>query len=116
VRIVAIPISCLIRCPEVLPQQVRSSNLPDQTAAWQPKLQHWADLITSGRAEAFKESELLPDLLTEIFCSLLGCTGLSHWKIAVRKSAHADSRSLAACCRIPPALRRTPRSLRTTVC
>jgi len=61
--------------PEVLRQQVRSFNLPDQTAAWQPKLQHWAELITSGRADAFKESELLPDFLTDIFCGLLGYTG-----------------------------------------
>ena len=28
--------------------------------AWQPKLQHWAGLITSGRADAFKETILLP--------------------------------------------------------
>jgi hypothetical protein len=61
--------------PEVLRQQVRAFNLPEQTAAWQPKLQHWADLITSGRADAFKESELLPDFLTDIFCGLLGYTG-----------------------------------------
>jgi Eco57I restriction-modification methylase/Putative RNA methylase family UPF0020 len=61
--------------PEVLRQQVRSFNLPEQTAAWQPKLQHWADLITSGRADAFKESELLPDFLSDIFCGLLGYIG-----------------------------------------
>jgi hypothetical protein len=61
--------------PEVLRQQVRSFAFPDQAAAWQPKLQHWADLITSGRADAFKESELLPDFLTDIFCGLLGYTG-----------------------------------------
>jgi hypothetical protein len=61
--------------PEVLRQQVRSFVLPEQTAAWQPKLQHWADLIASGRADAFKESELLPDFLTDIFCDLLGYTG-----------------------------------------
>jgi hypothetical protein len=61
--------------PEVLRQQVRSFNLPDQTGAWQPKLQHWADLITSGRADAFKETALLPDFLTDIFCGLLGYTG-----------------------------------------
>ena len=53
--------------PEVLRQQVRSFNLPDQTAAWQPKLQHWAGLITSGQADEFKESELLPDFLTASF-------------------------------------------------
>ena len=61
--------------PEVLRQQVRSFNLPEQTAAWQPKLQHWADLITSGRADDFKETALLPDFLTDIFCGLLGYTG-----------------------------------------
>jgi hypothetical protein len=61
--------------PEVLRQQVRSFNLPEQTATWQPKLQHWAELIISGRADAFKETTLLPDFLTDIFCSLLGYTG-----------------------------------------
>ena len=61
--------------PEVLRQQVRSFYLPEQTAAWQPKLEHWAGLITSGHADQFKESELLPDFLTDIFCGLLGYTG-----------------------------------------
>ncbi|MCX6927946.1 MAG: hypothetical protein NT154_32765, partial [Verrucomicrobia bacterium] len=61
--------------PEVLRQQVWSFLLPEETAAWQPKLQHWAELITSGRADEFKESELLPDFLTDIFCGLLGYTG-----------------------------------------
>ncbi|MGO8929945.1 MAG: hypothetical protein ACLQU3_24010 [Limisphaerales bacterium] len=61
--------------PEVLRQQVRSFILPEQTSAWQPKLQHWAGLITSGRADQFKETALLPDFLTDIFCGLLGYTG-----------------------------------------
>src|ERR1035437_6089611 len=61
--------------PEVLRQQVRSFFLPEQTAAWQPKLEHWAELIRSGRADQFKESELLPDFLTDFFCGLLGYTG-----------------------------------------
>jgi len=39
--------------PEVLRQQVRSFNLPEQTGAWQPKLQHWAGLITTGCADQF---------------------------------------------------------------
>ena len=41
--------------PEVLRQQVRAFNLPEQTGAWQPKLQHWAGLVTSGRADQFKD-------------------------------------------------------------
>ena len=47
--------------PEVLRQQVRAFNLPEHAAAWQPKLQHWAGLITSGRGDEFKETALLPD-------------------------------------------------------
>jgi hypothetical protein len=61
--------------PEVLRQQVRSFNLPEQTTAWQPKLREWANLIASGRADDFKETALLPDFLTDIFCGLLGYTG-----------------------------------------
>ncbi len=61
--------------PEVMRQQVRSFNLPERVAGWQPKLQHWATLIASGRADEFKETELLPDFLTDIFCGLLGYTG-----------------------------------------
>jgi len=61
--------------PEVMRQQVRAFNLPERVAAWQPKLQHWASLIASGRADEFKETELLPDFLTDIFCGLLGYTG-----------------------------------------
>jgi hypothetical protein len=61
--------------PEVLRQQVRSFNLPQQMGVWRPKLQHWAGLIASGRANDFKETALLPDFLTDIFCGLLGYTG-----------------------------------------
>src|ERR1043166_5667766 len=61
--------------PEVLRQQVRSFNLPGREAEWQPKLQLWACLIASGRADDFKETALLPDFLTDIFCGLLGYMG-----------------------------------------
>ena len=61
--------------PEVLRQQVRAFNLPERVADWQPKIQEWASLITSGRADDFKESALLPDFLTDIFCGLLSYTG-----------------------------------------
>src|ERR1035441_6717285 len=61
--------------PEVIRQQVRAFSLPERVADWQPKLQHWANLIASGRADDFKETALLPDFLTDIFCGLLGYTG-----------------------------------------
>ena len=61
--------------PEVIRQQVRSFTLPECAADWQPKLDHWAGLIASGRADDFNETALLPDFLTDIFCGLLGYTG-----------------------------------------
>ncbi|MCX6926557.1 MAG: hypothetical protein NT154_25610, partial [Verrucomicrobia bacterium] len=61
--------------PEVLRQQVRSFVLPRHVEDWQPKLQEWARLVASGRADDFKETALLPDFLTDIFCGLLGYAG-----------------------------------------
>ena len=61
--------------PKVIRQQVRAFGLPEGVGDWQPKLQHWAGLIASGRADDFKETALLPDFLTDIFCGLLGYTG-----------------------------------------
>jgi hypothetical protein len=61
--------------PEVIRQQVRPFKLPERAGDWQPKLQHWAGLIASGRADDFKETALLPDFLTDIFCGVIGCIG-----------------------------------------
>lgn len=61
--------------PEVIRQQIRSFTLPDSIDGLRPKLRHWADLIASGRADAIKETTLLPDFLTDLFGSLLGYTG-----------------------------------------
>ena len=61
--------------PEVMRQQVRAFTLPEHVQACQPKLHHWAGLIASGRADKFKDTALLPDFLTDIFCGLLGYTG-----------------------------------------
>ena len=54
---------------------MRSFTLPESVLDWPPKLRHWADLIASGRAEDFKETQLLPDFLTDIFGGLLGYSG-----------------------------------------
>ena len=53
--------------PEVIRQQVRAFNLPERVQGLLPNLEHWAELLRSGRADEFKESELLPDVLTDIF-------------------------------------------------
>lgn len=37
-----------------------------------PKLAHWAELLSTRRADSFKEQEILPDFLTDFFCGVLG--------------------------------------------
>src|SRR5438445_13897870 len=88
--------------PEVIRQQVRSFSLPERVAEWLPKLQHWAGLIASGRADDFKETALLPDFLTDIFCGLLGYTGpagaQSSGAVGGQKGDHAElPRMLSGC-------------------
>jgi hypothetical protein len=58
--------------PEVIRQHLRSFVLPE--AVDRSRLKHWADLIASGQANKMKETDLLPDFLTDIFCNLLGYT------------------------------------------
>ena len=45
--------------PEVVRQQVHAFTLPESVAAAHERLQHWADLIASGKADTFKETALL---------------------------------------------------------
>ncbi len=60
--------------PEVIRQQLRTFHIPPSVEEARPRLQHWADLISSGQADKLKETDLLPDFLTDIFCTLLGYT------------------------------------------
>jgi type I restriction-modification system DNA methylase subunit len=58
--------------PDVLRARLAGFELPSHVDAFRSKLKHWADLISSGRVNAFKEQEILPDFLTDFFCELLG--------------------------------------------
>ncbi len=60
--------------PDVLRPHLTAFRLPEYAEAMRPKLADWAELITSGRADSFKEQEILPDFLTDFFCGLLGYT------------------------------------------
>jgi hypothetical protein len=60
--------------PDVLRTHLAVFELPPHVEAFRPKLAHWADLIASGKANTFKEQEILPDFLTDFFCELLGYT------------------------------------------
>jgi hypothetical protein len=60
--------------PEVIRQQLGAFTLPASAEAAQAKLQDWANLISSGKADAINEKALLPDFLTDVFLNLLGYT------------------------------------------
>lgn len=49
--------------------------LPEWVAAAQGKLQNWAALIGGAGFGSFREQDLLPELLSDVFGSLLGYTG-----------------------------------------
>jgi hypothetical protein len=61
--------------PEIVRQRLLGFALPASVEVASPRLQHWAALIASGKADTFKETELLPEFLTDIFGQLLGYTG-----------------------------------------
>jgi len=61
--------------PDLIRPQVHIFTLPESVGAAQPRLQHWADLIASRKADTFKETALLPECLSDIFGQLLGYTG-----------------------------------------
>ena len=73
-RFPAVPIEAkpLFR-PDVLRAHLAAFDLPAHVEAFRPKLAHWADLLASGKANTFKEQEILPDFLTDFF-ELLGYT------------------------------------------
>ncbi len=60
--------------PDVLRTRLATFQLPAHVDAFRSRLTHWADLLGSGRADALKEQELLPDFLTDFFVTLLGYT------------------------------------------
>jgi hypothetical protein len=60
--------------PDVLRNHLEGFDLPAHLDAFRPKLPHWANLLSSGKANTFTEQEILPDFLTDFFCGLLGST------------------------------------------
>lgn len=55
------------------------------------KLGHWADLITSGRIDGFREQEILRDFLGDVFVGLLGYQGpAGHERYTIRYERHVE--------------------------
>jgi hypothetical protein len=57
--------------PDVLRPHLATFSMSAQAKAARPRLLEWAEMLATGRADAFKEQEILPDFLTDIFCELL---------------------------------------------
>ena len=82
--------------PDVLRNHLEAFELPAHLAAFRPKLAHWADLLSSGKANTFTEQEILPDFLTDFFCDLLGYTrpadGGPRYTISREKHVQVDGK------------------------
>jgi hypothetical protein len=61
--------------PDVLRPHVDAFTLPPHVESCRPKLEHWAELIRTERIDNFRESEILPDFLTDFFLTLLAYRG-----------------------------------------
>jgi hypothetical protein len=61
--------------PDILRTYLAPFALPARVEALRDKLRQWADLLGSARADHLKETELLPDFLTDFFQGLLGYQG-----------------------------------------
>ncbi len=59
---------------DVLRPHLRAFQLPPHVEKLRDKIASWGEMVSSGRAASFKEQELLPDFLTDIFCGVLGYT------------------------------------------
>ncbi|MDZ4686108.1 MAG: N-6 DNA methylase [Planctomycetaceae bacterium] len=58
--------------PDVLRPHLVHFPWPANIADGRAKLDKWAEMFQTGSADKFKEQELLPDFLTDVFCGLLG--------------------------------------------
>lgn len=58
--------------PDVLHPHLATFGLSEPANVARPALAKWAHLVSSGAVDKFKEQELLPDFLTDLFCNLLG--------------------------------------------
>lgn len=71
-----VPIQPLFR-RDVLRSRLRAFALPERALASREKGQRWADFFGRPEGLEYKESEILPDWLTDFFQELLGYTGPS---------------------------------------
>ncbi len=61
--------------PDLIRPHIDQFVLPDHVERFRDKLKNWKELLKSGRGDKLKETELLPDFLTDFFYDLLGYSG-----------------------------------------
>jgi len=67
------PVECkpLFR-PDALRPYLSTFTLSDEVVANRAIILRWAELLKSPKSQNFSEQELLPDFITDVFCTLLG--------------------------------------------
>lgn len=82
--------------PDVIRLPILGFILPGKASQCVPKLQKWADIISSGSVDSHKEQEILGDFLNDVFCELLGYTRAvddpNHYSISREKHVHANGK------------------------
>lgn len=82
--------------PDVLRPHLAVFPLPPHVEGLRHSLEHWAELLASGKADDFKEQELLPDFLTDFFCGILGYTrpadGGKRYTVSREKHVEVDGK------------------------
>lgn len=58
--------------PDVIRSHLAAFSLPERVETLRRQLADWPSLLATGRANNFKEQELLPDFLTLYFHGVLG--------------------------------------------
>ncbi len=61
--------------PEALRPRLTAFTVPPAAIEARAKLANWAKLLDSKQAQKLKESELLADFITDVFCTVLGYAG-----------------------------------------
>lgn len=78
--------------PDVLRPHLEGFALP---AFDQAKLEHWANLVSTGRLDSFKETDILRDFLADFFVGLLGYTrpaGHDRYTISWERHVEVDGK------------------------
>ncbi len=60
--------------PDALRPHLKTFQLPRPVEEYRAILGKWADMLGSGKADRFKEQEILGDFLADVFCGVLGYT------------------------------------------